>query len=727
MNKFFELIYGDGKGYACIVTRDQSGDLTDSKWFRYPEELNRMVRYSERRNDEDIYNSVALFTSESRSKLDTRAVSQVVYADADTCHPDNFRMPPTVVVQTSPGRYHCYWVLDESVPAEQAALASQRIYLAHKDQGCDAGWAVSKLLRVPGTTNLKRDTPNPVTAEYYPENVYTLDTFESVYGDVTPVSFTVVSENLPEPVTPEEMYTLETRLEDAKLTALYWNKPQEEQEWSDLLFRLEVDLFREGMDAREVFWLANNAACNKYKRDNRPMEDLWKDVQKAYSEFQAEETVEIPNSDKLEQVNTSFLTLDERRCIKDNPSFIDEYLAWATSRTDAAEVYHRSLAYMLLSQVFGGRGKIVFEFEPMNLNLWVIIAGDTTLTRKSTAKDLMLRILTGYEQLSASPVEINIGQDTTAEGIVSLLGEEKRDGMPALLIIDEVQGWFKKTLVTKYMADVLERLTDMYGGKVPVVVRATAGTGNKRRNETSFSLTGVGIREQISRTLTKDHFASGFLARMLWAVADTPQYNESFGEIPWRKPKPDDENTEESKKASYDPERDRIVKKLVKASMKFPWNKEKSIDFTPAARARINAWSAPLTKEVYFSQNSELLFPTIDRMKYSVIKAAALLSLYDGKDEVEEIYVLHALAQAELWYRDVRRMVTEISSSDYESKLDEVEKYIATGTDAKRLDATVRRQFARYRANEYDDIIQSLRKQGRVRHDPTNRQILEAL
>ena len=722
MEKFFRAIYNGLEGNVGITTRDEAGGLTDEKWFKIQEEFDRMVKYIKRRDDEDVYAPVAVFSSETRTKHDAKAQTRVVWADADTCHPDNFRIPPSIVVETSPDRWHVYWLLDETVPVEKAAMASQRVYLAHADQGCDSGWTASKLLRVPDTTNRKRDVPFRLKTEYYLDNVYTLDTFESVYSDVTPTSYTIASTDLPEPVTPEEWYNLEKTVDDLDLGTLYYNAPSEEQEWSDLLFRLETDLFRGGLTPREVFWLANSAACNKYKRDNRPQTDLWKDVQKSHQVFLDEEDVDPIKRDAQTENSTSFLTIEERKRLESNPCFIDEYMAWATSKTDAAHVYHRSLGYMLLSQVFGGRARLKYKFDTMNLNLWVSIAGDTTLTRKSTAKRLMLKMLRSYEANSAFPVPIDIGSDTTAEGITSKLGEQQRDGMPALILIDEFHGWLHGTMAKNHMAGALERFTDLYDGQVPVVLRATAGAGNPRRNDTSFSLLGIGIRESYSKVLTKEHFASGFLARMLWSVADTPPYTDSMGEIPWA-----GEEDSDKDKAEVDPERDRIVKRLIKAGNKFPWSKERVIKMTPDAKKRFDEWSVPLSKETYYSQDSDVLFPTIERMKFSIMKSAALLAMADSRDTVELLDVLHALAQGELWYRDARRMASEISSTDYESKLDEVEKYIATGTGGTRKDAAVRRQFARYRASEFDDIITSLRKQGRVRYRPENRQIIEAL
>ena len=721
---FFDLIYGDSEGYAAIVTRDQQGELTDTWWFHWPQEKTRMERYVERRNDEDIYNSVNLFSGQDRNKLDAGAKSRTVYADADTCTPDKFRIPPTIAVETSQGRWHCYWVLDSEVRAEAAARESQRVYLAHKKDGCDAGWAISKLLRVPDTTNLKRGKPEPVTASYYPDNIYSLSTFQNVYTDVNPVNAVSGSADLPAPIAPADFYILETRVESAGLGSLYYETPAEGQRWFELMYRLELDLFREGFTPEEVYWIMDSAACNKYKRDNRDPLDLWKDVQKAYSAFEDDETVAVPKVEGQETViQTDFLTLEERAWIKENPSFVQEYLAWATSKTDAEPEYHKSLAYMLLANVFGGRAQLAWSHGSMPLNLWITIAGDTTLTRKSTAANLFKTMLHKYETVAAIKLPIDVGADVTAEGVTTKLGELERDGMPAVMFVDEIHGWIGGTKTKNHMAGTLERLTDIYGGSVPVVVRATAGKGNPNRNSTSLSLVGIGIRATLGEVLTKEDFASGFLARMLWVIGDKPAYHENMGELPFVAA----EQLAELK-ASFDPERDSLVRKLHTASRKVgDYDKERVILFDSAARARMNKWSKEITKQAYFSSDSELLLPTFDRMVNSVAKVAACLALYNGRDKVAVDDVLHALAQAELWFRDTSRMLEQISSSDYEKKLDELELFISTGSGGRRSDAVIRRKFARYRASEYDDLINSLRKQGRVRYDPQDRKYLEAM
>ena len=179
-------------------------------------------------------------------------------------------------------------------------------------------------------------------------------------------------------------------------------------------------------------------------------------------------------------------------------------------------------------------------------------------------------------------------------------------------------------------------------------------------------------------------------------------------------------------KASFDPVRDGLVQKLHKASRPCQYDKERVVVFSKGARSRFDKWSVEITKQAYYSDQSEIMLPTVSRLTVSIAKVSGALAMYNGRLVVEEEDVLHALAQAELWYQDMLRMSGEIASSDYEKKLDDIEAFIQSGSGGKRSDAAIRRKFARYRASEYDDFVNSLRKQGRVRYNPQDRKILEA-
>jgi hypothetical protein len=189
--EFIDKIYGSSQGLIDIVTFGSDGKPNSERWFEFPEERDRIEQYIGWRADEDVFTSVNLFSSKKRTNADTEAVARAVGVDADTCHPDNFRVPPSARVQTGEGRWHCWWFLDEEVPAAEAALTAKRICTAHESQGCDKPYThnVAKILRVPGTTNTKHanddDLMWEVEVEYDPDApLYTLDTLNAVYDDI---------------------------------------------------------------------------------------------------------------------------------------------------------------------------------------------------------------------------------------------------------------------------------------------------------------------------------------------------------------------------------------------------------------------------------------------------------------------------------------------------------------------------------------------------------------
>jgi hypothetical protein len=133
---FLEGVLGSGAGYATIVTKDGRGVPTVQKFFSYPDDLDAMVAYAELHAEEDVYFSPILYYEERRIRENAKTVS-VVYADADTCAPDNFRLKPSISVETSDGRWHTYWILDGEQDPQRVALVAKQIAYAHRDQGCD--------------------------------------------------------------------------------------------------------------------------------------------------------------------------------------------------------------------------------------------------------------------------------------------------------------------------------------------------------------------------------------------------------------------------------------------------------------------------------------------------------------------------------------------------------------------------------------------------------------
>ena len=565
MSEFFNKVYGQSTGHVVIATRGATGALDSERWLSVPSEMDFLDRYVALRKDEDVYYSVSVFSDETRTSEDVLAVTNVLWADADICTPESFRVAPSIVVQTSPshaedepcsprertgmpcrGHYHVLWVLDHEYDAHEAQEVARRIAYAHKAQGCDIGWTLSKYLRVPGTSNTKQDRFQIPPAEIN-DNVYTLSVLSEAYPETTDTSVSVpkVEANaVPALVTGDAFLDLEARIENNGLEHLYLDKPKEGDSWSERAYKLEVELFRDGCTEQEVFSLLNNAACNKYRpevagarevtqsgvpipRRHDPLKVLWLEVLKAKAEYERDYEVE-PENEARPDKKLSLLSLDERRLVEDNPTFIDEYVDWALSRSpDSLATYSRSLAWIVLSSAYGDRMYLDLLWGRTHPNLWTMVLGPSTRGHKSAATKRMLDFIHKIEDADGG--QIDIGSDATAEKLINVLGG--RDKEVSLLCTDEINGFFRENILKNYRTGTLENYTKLYDGKVPVVLRATKGSGNTQRADTVFNLVGVGIHDQVAATLTRDQFTSGFLLRSTWAIGDPHKYRPGDSDL----------------------------------------------------------------------------------------------------------------------------------------------------------------------------------------------------
>lgn len=723
--EFLNLVLGsDQDGHIELKTED----FQLSRWFQWPAKRTTLTKYVELRDTEDVWFSAMLFSKTDR-QAENATTTHAVYMDADECHPDNFRVPPSLVVRTSEGRWQVYWVLDRAYKASEVWDVAHKIAVAHKRQGCDpSGWVPSKMMRIPGTLNLKRAIPDRVQVEsHHEDHVYTLASLEEAYSDISLSKVQVQTEATPE-TTPELLDCLD-KLPD-EVFDLYDDEVLEGGSWSERMWALLMGMFDADFTPEEAFTVSQNAKCNKYAPENAgkrtqqgsviplrtdPEGTLWREVRKAY-QAHTDGAVEAPTEADLADVGDrnhpaghkgfSFLTDEERELVENTPSFIDDYVQWVASNTDSSERYQRSLAWMLLANVFGQHAYINTSFGALDLNLWMLVLGDSTFTRKSTAVKLMLRVLHEFERFQANIVDI--GSDFTPEGLNNKLGE--RDGLVSLVHRDEIQGFFREVFTKTYMAGAMERMTSLYDGNVQVSMRANKDSGQSKRAHTIFNIIGIGIKDEIPEVLTAQHFASGFLARFLWAVDDTPaEITRDMVVI--------GEKTYEHDSVSRDATIDRFVEGFGEAiqTLTDDFSRVKIV-FNPETKERFDDWCVQIAgiSDPIFKTEQASLIPATERLKISVWKAAALLAFQTGYRTIEDFHLYHALAQAELWYEDMYRMANLVSASDFERKVQKVEHFIAEAANQSRKRSTIYRKFASHRTGEVDEWIDYLVKSGIV-------------
>lgn len=170
--KFFVQVFGSAEGSRLCIARKNATGLHE-KFFAYPTELDDALTFIDESAKYDVYFCAQLLTEKRRTKETVAEKLTALWADLDTCQPDSLKVAPSIVVESSPGRWQAIWRLDEPIDKFEAEKLSHRIALYHKGDGCDqSGWDLTQLLRVPFTRNYKYD-PAPmvevgnVRAGYY--------------------------------------------------------------------------------------------------------------------------------------------------------------------------------------------------------------------------------------------------------------------------------------------------------------------------------------------------------------------------------------------------------------------------------------------------------------------------------------------------------------------------------------------------------------------------------
>lgn len=157
---FFSALLGS-RGYLKLSFRDPikpPGQNWTQRLYQFPEVLAKVDGILAAHGDRfDPYFSPMLYqTSENGTEANVQAELHTLWADLDSCHPGTCRVRPTIAVESSPGRYHGYWLLVDPLPKAQVADLNRRIAYFHAKDGADkSGWDLSQVLRIPGTRNLK--------------------------------------------------------------------------------------------------------------------------------------------------------------------------------------------------------------------------------------------------------------------------------------------------------------------------------------------------------------------------------------------------------------------------------------------------------------------------------------------------------------------------------------------------------------------------------------------
>lgn len=508
-SEFLEYVFGNDDGYVCISTQlpNKQGPFID-KFFQWPKNKDQAVNYIKKSFDKNVWFGVNLLAKPKRGK-EYCIPANLLWADLDTCNPSDVVPKPHCVIESSPGRFQAIWRLDEKLDPYVAEKYCKRIAYAYRVNGADpSGWDLTQLLRVPGTYNHKYDKSPQVQLKYAFETLAPLAALGGLpeVTDVTDIVDLDVPDDLPDAEETIKKYWQSapgTALNKTQFITLYGDEP--EFDWSRVLWRLINICFEAGMTDEEVFAVALASKCNKYARDNRPVSHLWREVLRAkHSQDSINKLVGTHSPLKIPELVTS----QELAGLDYNA--VDQYREWAIKSTDAVTAYHELIYFIILSTVCSAGMELHTTYGTMHPNLWGLVLGDSTLTRKTTAMKMGMSFI---EEIDKDRI---MATDATAEGLMhGLVG---RPAQVSVFFRDEITGFLDSVIHKHYMSGMLELLTQLYD--VPPILTRKLRKESFTVSSPVFIFFGGGIRDRTYSLITEQMIMSGFMPRFMVVSGD---------------------------------------------------------------------------------------------------------------------------------------------------------------------------------------------------------------
>jgi hypothetical protein len=711
---FFKHAYGPSvQGYMCIALYEivPGGE---KKWtehfFRYPDDLDRVVAaISEWQLTNNVYFCAQLLDKKRRIK-DNVGLCPTAWADLDSCEPERLLVEPSILIESSPGRWQALWKFAEPQPSYVAEDVSKRIAYYHGPDGADrSGWDLTQMLRVPGTPNHKYSGKPAVRLADANRGLYLLEDFES-YPELKHAEFLKVPMPKPEDLPESSEAIFEKHRATLIPTAITIANTEPDGTWSEALWRLEMMLFECGLSREEVFVVARESKCNKYARDGKDETFLWIEVCRASVKHQ-----ENTNQVFFQGATIGpLLTEEEEREAAEQEGFVERYIEWASGLGDAATQYHQAGAFTILSALLSGRVNLPTSYGTVVPNLWFMILGDTTLTRKSTAMDLAIDLVMEVDQ------DVVLATDGSVEGLMQQL--EARPKRPSIFLRDEFSGLLEMITKRDYYAGMAEVLTKLYDGKMQKrVLRKETVTV---RDPILLILAG-GIRNRVQSLLTHEHVSSGFIPRFVFITAESDTSRiKPLGPPTARDVGNKDVLVREMEDLiTFYGEAKKIRIKALGESVS--QNQAFHAELSPGAWARYNKLEADLVECGLHSEKPDLMTPLFDRLAKSGLKAAVLLAAARQREEsvvVEEVDILHAIRYVEQWRAYAIEVVNGIGKTVFERDLDKILQAVIRRPGIGRAQLMQSYHLTAQAANQVFDTLQQRGQVTMIRTDGTGRQ-----
>jgi hypothetical protein len=186
---------------------------------------------------------------------------------------------------------------------------------------------------------------------------------------------------------------------------------------------------------------------------------------------------------------------------------------YALEVTDAPPIYHIASGLACLATVVGAN--CVFQptpdDAPIPLNMWILTAGTSAKQRKSTAVNLVRKVLARNFSYFLVP------WSGSPEAIYSKIAQQPQ----CIMVIPEFPS-FLAQLDQKYARSMKTQLMDLFDGETSG--RVTRGKGDEKIEDPRINMIGGAALDLLDRHLRDLDFRSGFLSRMFFVAGDRKKW-----------------------------------------------------------------------------------------------------------------------------------------------------------------------------------------------------------
>lgn len=363
----------------------------------------------------------------------------------------------------------------------------------------------------------------------------------------------------------------------------------------------------------------------------------------------------------------TLLTSEEREIADQHPTFVDNVLGVSRGYGYDQDPYFRSIAWTTAGMAFAFKGFVpMSKTHKMGLNLWFINLGESG-TGKSVSggfRDGILKCIFEGDNPEGAPYDL--GDDSSPQGLHLALLE--RDKKASLFSSDEAAGFFSTLGLRDWKTGIDERITSWYNGFVQGTQKMTLKEMRGKTALTSFFMHLFGTPNKVTKVVETEMFETGFMARVNWVFGNPPRRDDSRFQLRI------DEDVEDGELDEVPSELRSLATDLITATAHL----DKSVAILPGGDVmdRLSAAYKFMYTQAEGHVHWEILEPSITRLAETLIKCAAISTMYRGDDEIQMIDVLHAIRGVEEWYQNLFQVADMVSSGEFARRCDELEAYL---------------------------------------------------